>query len=163
MSASNPLRKFVEKVNRYPAPISAFLMTKVFRHKVKLAGTTSIDVVSTNGQQVEYRMRNRKKVQNHIGSVHAAAMALLAESATGFIVGINLPGDKLPLIKCMNLNYVKRATGNMKAIAVLTDEQVTLLNEREKGEINVQVKVTDETGIEPVVCEMIWAWVPKRS
>ncbi|MBJ2138707.1 DUF4442 domain-containing protein [Paraglaciecola chathamensis] len=163
MSASNPLKKFVEKVNQYPAPISAFLMTKVFRHKVKLAGTTSIDVVATNGQQVEYRMKNRKKVQNHIGSVHAAAMALLAESATGFIVGINLPGDKLPLIKRMNLNYVKRATGDMKAVAVLTDEQIKLLCEQEKGEINVQVKVTDETGIEPVVCEMIWAWVPKRA
>tara|TARA_R110002012_G_scaffold180507_1_gene346326 strand:+ start:412 stop:915 length:504 start_codon:yes stop_codon:yes gene_type:complete len=162
MPVSNPLRKFVDKVNQYPAPISAFLMTKVFRHKVKLAGTTSIDVVATNGRQVEYRMKNRKKVQNHIGSVHAAAMALLAESATGFIVGINLPGDKLPLIKCMNLNYVKRATGDMKAIATLTDEQIALLEEQEKGEVNVHVKVTDATGIEPVECEMIWAWVPKR-
>ena len=101
-------------------------------------------------------------MQNHIGSVHAAAMALLAESATGFIVGINLPGDKLPLIKCMNLNYVKRATGDMTAVATLTDAQIALLAQQEKGEINVQVKVTDETGIQPVECEMIWAWVPKR-
>ncbi|GAC35259.1 DUF4442 domain-containing protein [Paraglaciecola polaris] len=162
MSVSNPLRKFVDKVNQYPASVSAFLMTKVFRFKVKLAGTTSIEVVSTDGRRVEYRLKNRTKVQNHIGSVHAAAMALLAESATGFIVGINLPGDKLPLIKCMNLNYVKRATGDMTAVATLTDAQIALLAQQEKGEINVQVKVTDETGIQPVECEMIWAWVPKR-
>ncbi|WP_158768753.1 DUF4442 domain-containing protein [Paraglaciecola sp. L1A13] len=162
MPVSNPLRKFVDKINHYPAPISTFLMTKVFRHKVKLAGTTSIEVLATDGLQVEFRLKNRKKVQNHIGSVHAAAMALLAESATGFIVGINLPGDKLPLIKCMNLNYVKRATGDMTAVATLTHEQVTLLNQQDKGEINVQIKVTDANGIEPVECEMIWAWVPKR-
>ena len=48
-------------------------------------------------------------------------MALLAESCTGFIVGINLPGDKLPLIKRMELNYVKRATGDMTAVARLTE------------------------------------------
>ena len=153
MSVSNPLRKFVDKVNQYPASVSAFLMTKVFRFKVKLAGTTSIEVVSTDGRRVEYRLKNRTKVQNHIGSVHAAAMALLAESATGFIVG---------MIKCMNLNYVKRATGDMTAVATLTDAQIALLAQQEKGEINVQVKVTDETGIQPVECEMIWAWVPKR-
>ena len=46
--------------------------------------------------------------------------------------------------------------------ANLTDEQIALLEGQEKGEINVHVKVTDATGIEPVECEMIWTWVPKR-
>ena len=89
-------------------------------------------------------------------------MALLAESCTGFIVGINLPGDKLPLIKRMDLNYVKRATGDMTAVASLTDEQIALMQTAEKGEVSVKVQVTDATGIEPLECEMIWAWVPKR-
>jgi acyl-coenzyme A thioesterase PaaI-like protein len=136
-------------------------MTWVFRFKVKLAGTTGIEVLHTDGQTATYRQKNRRKAQNHIGSVHAAAMALLAESCTGFIVGINLPGDKLPLIKRMGLNYVKRATGDMTAVASLTDEQITLMQTAEKGEVNVKVTVTDATGIEPLECEMIWAWIPK--
>ena len=115
----------------------------------------------TDGQSATYRQKNRRKAQNHIGSVHAAAMALLAESCTGFIVGINLPGDKLPLIKRMDLRYVKRATGDMIAVASLTDEQIALMQTAEKGEVNVKVTVTDETGIEPLVCEMIWAWITK--
>ena len=97
----------------------------------------------------------------HVGSVHAAAMALLAESSTGFVVGVNLPGDKLPLIKEMNFKYVKRAQGDMHAVAHLTDEQIALMQTQEKGEVTVAVKVTDAQGIEPVLCEMIWAWVPK--
>ena len=137
-------------------------MTMMFRYKVKLAGTTGIEVLHTDGKTVTYRQKNRRKAQNHIGSVHAAAMALLAESCTGFIVGINLPGDKLPLIKTMKLNYVKRATGDMTAVASLTDEQIALMQTQEKGEVNVTVKVTDETGIVPVECEMLWAWVPKK-
>lgn len=162
MSVTNPLRKFVDKVNQYPSGVSAFLMTRVFRYKVKLAGTAGIEVLATDGKTVTYRQKNRKKVQNHIGSVHAAAMALLAESASGFIVGINLPGDKLPLIKCMKLNYVKRASGDMTAVASLTDQQIALMQNTDKGEVIVQVVVTDATGIEPVICEMIWAWVAKR-
>jgi acyl-coenzyme A thioesterase PaaI-like protein len=137
-------------------------MTWVFRYKVKLAGTTGIEVLQTDGKTATYRQKNKRKAQNHIGSVHAAAMALLAESCTGFIVGINLPGDKLPLIKRMDLNYVKRATGDMTAVASLTDEQIALMQTAEKGEVNVKVNVTDATGIEPIECEMIWAWVAKR-
>jgi acyl-coenzyme A thioesterase PaaI-like protein len=163
MSKKNPLRDFVNKVNQYPQWLSAFLMTKVFRFKVKLAGTTGIEVLFTDGKTAHYRQKNYRKAQNHIGSVHAAAMALLAESCTGFIVGINLPGDKLPLIKTMNLNYLKSATGDMTAVASLTDEQITLMQTAEKGEVNVKITVTDASGIEPLICEMIWAWVPKKS
>jgi acyl-coenzyme A thioesterase PaaI-like protein len=162
MFVKNPFRKFVDKVNQYPGWLSSFLMTQMFRYKVKLAGTTGIEVLYTDGKTATYRQKNRRKAQNHIGSVHAAAMALLAESCTGFIVGINLPGDKLPLIKRMDLHYVKRATGDMTAVASLTDEQIALMQTAEKGEVSVKVQVTDATGIEPVECAMIWAWVPKR-
>lgn len=161
MAIINPLRTYVDKVNQYPAWLSGKLMTWLFRFKVKLAGTTGIEVLHTDGKTATYRQKNRRKAQNHIGSVHAAAMALLAESCTGFIVGINLPGDKLPLIKRMDLNYVKRATGDMTAVASLTDEQITLMQTADKGEINVKVQVTDATGIEPLKCEMIWAWITK--
>ena len=163
MSVKNPLRKFVDKVNQYPGWLSSLLMTQMFRYKVKLAGTTGIEVLHTDGKTVTYRQKNKRKAQNHIGSVHAAAMALLAESCTGFIVGINLPGDKLPLIKTMKLNYVKRASGDMTAVASLTDEQIALMQTQEKGEVNVAVKVTDASGIMPVECEMLWAWVPKNK
>lgn len=161
MSASNPLRNFVMKVNQYPQWLSSRLITWMFRFKVKLAGTAGVDIVGTDLKQVTFKQKNRKKVQNHIGSVHAAGMALLAESATGFIVGVNLPGDKLPLIKNMNLNYVKRATGDMQAVASLSDQQILQLQTQDKGEMTVKVTVTDAMDIEPVVAEMVWAWVPK--
>ncbi len=161
MSKTNPLRHFVNKVNQYPAWLSGKLMTWVFRHKVKLTGTVSIDILETDGKQVTFRQKNYKKVQNHIGSVHAACSALLAESATGFIVGINLPGDKLPLIKDMNLSYVKRSSGDMTGVARLTDEQIQKMQDEDKGDISVAVTITDGTGTETVKAEMIWAWVPK--
>ena len=75
---------------------------------------------------------NRKIVQNHIGGVHAAAMALLAETATGFVAGMSIPGDRLPLLKSMEVNYVKRAKGNLEAVASLDDEAIAMIVREEK-------------------------------
>lgn len=161
MSVNNPLRKFVDKAMQYPAWLGPRLITWVFRWKVKLAGTVALDILETDGKRAVFRQKNKRKAQNHIGTVHAAAMALLAESATGFIVGINLPSNKLPLLKTMNLKYVKRSTGVITAVASLTDEQINKLMTEPKGDIEVKVQVTDETGIVPMEAEMVWAWVEK--
>jgi hypothetical protein len=50
----------------------------------------------------------------------------------------------------------------MKAVASLTEEQVSAMQTLEKGETTVLVVVTDADGKEPIVMEMVWAWTPKR-
>jgi hypothetical protein len=47
-------------------------------------------------------------------------------------------------------------------VATLTQADVDRIILTEKGEITVPVKVTDADGNEPIQCEMIWAWTPKR-
>ena len=56
----------------------------------------------------------------------------------------------------------KRATGGMRAEATLTEQQREEIASKPKGDVLVQCRVTDESGIEPIRCEMIWAWVPKK-
>ncbi|WP_395345208.1 DUF4442 domain-containing protein [Ningiella sp. W23] len=161
MAKINPLRTFADKCLTYPHGLAMFLLTFVFRYKVKLVRTAGVKILDTDLKQVTFFQKNRTKVQNHIGGVHAAAMALLAESASGFVVGLNLPGDKLPLIKSMNLKYVKRSVGDITAVAHVTDKQILQMQSEDKGDLMVAVKVTDESGDEPVICEMNWAWISK--
>jgi hypothetical protein len=99
-------------------------------------------------------------VQNHIGGVHAAAMALLAETATGMVVGMNVRDDCLPLAKQMQVNFKKRSQGAMRAVAVLDDSQRAAMQQSDKGEVKVRVEVSDESGAAPVECEFTWAWIP---
>jgi len=162
MAVVNPLRQFAEKALTFPHCLGMRLLTTVFRFKVKLVGTTGIKIIDTDLQSVTFFVKNRSKVRNHIGQVHAATMALLAESATGFVVGLNLPGDKLPLIKSMDLKYVRRSKGDMTAVAKVSDEQIKRMQSEDKGDFLVDVCVTDESGEEPIICQMNWAWVPKR-
>eukprot|EP01137_Pigoraptor_chileana_P032642 Opistho-2@22320 len=141
--------------------LKTFARNLALGNAVKFAGTAGVDFVELKNDKVHVRIQNKKKVQNHIGSVHAAAMALLAETATGFVVGMNIPDNRLTVIKSMKVNYIKLAKGDMEAVSHLTPEHLEFIRTNEKGELLVPVKVTDSTGNEPVTCEMVWAWLPK--
>ena len=68
----------------------------------------------------------------------------------------------LPLIKSLKVEYLKRSQGDMVAVAHLRPEDIARIQSEPKGEVLVPVTVTDESGNEPIRCEMLWAWVPKQ-
>ena len=144
-----------------PASFHAFGYTVVFNSMVKLAGTSGLQVETLNQREAVVYLANKRKIQNHIGSLHACAMSLAAESATGMIVGMNVPDTHIPVIKQMNISFVRRCQGDIRARAVLSEEDYRRINEEDRGEVNVEVLVEDESGNEPIKAEMIWAWVSK--
>lgn len=158
----NQLTRSVAKFQGLPGNLKPWLTSFVLGNVVPMVGTAKLRFEEIGSERVVVTIRNQRKVQNHIKGVHAAAMALLAETATGFCVGMNVPDDKLPLIKTMKVDYLKRAVGDMKAVAQLRPEQVQQILTQDKGEVTVPVVITDESGQEPIQCEMVWAWVPKK-
>ena len=132
----------------------------VLRRAVPFTGTAGLDFVTVTPAQAEIAIPNRKRVHNHIGGVHASAMNLLAETATGMVVGLNVRDDCVPLAKELKMSFRKRATGALRAVATLSDEQREQMRASDKGEVKVSVTVTDEAGVNPVECEVIWAWIP---
>jgi hypothetical protein len=58
--------------------------------QVKMAGAAGILIDKLSVDEAILRLRNRRRVQNHIGGIHAAATALLAESATGAVFAMNV-------------------------------------------------------------------------
>ena len=135
--------------------------TVLFNTMVKLAGTAGLRVEKLNNREVEVHLRNRWRIQNHIGGLHACSMALAAESATGILVGMNVPDTHIPLIKKMNVNFVRRCQGDIRVRATLGEDDYKRINEDDKGEVTVDVRVEDESGKEPIEAEMIWAWISK--
>lgn len=161
MQATNRLSRLIGLCFRLPESWRMPAATFLFGSAVKFFRTAGTRITELDNQRVVMRLRNRRKVQNHIRGVHAAAMALLAESATGLVVGLNLPDSKLPLLKSMKVDYVKRASGDLTAVATLSDAQLRAIREDDKGDVSVAVSVTDAAGNQPIVAEFIWAWRPK--
>ncbi|HRH16061.1 MAG TPA: DUF4442 domain-containing protein [Aquabacterium sp.] len=158
----NQLSRQLARFSGLPAVLRPGLTSFLLGQVVPMVGTARLHFEEVSSQRVVVTIRNRRKVQNHIKGVHAAAMALLAETATGFCVGMNLPDDKLPLIKTLHVDYLKRAQGDMKAVAQLSPEQIRMILTEDKGEVTVPVSITDESGQSPISCQMVWAWVPKK-
>jgi uncharacterized protein (TIGR00369 family) len=66
---------------------------------------------------VEVHIKNRKEIQNHLGSIHAAAMCNAAELAGGTLTEISLPEGKRWIPSGMNVQYLAKAKTDLKAIA----------------------------------------------
>jgi len=159
---ANRFNRIVSKINKSPDFMRSFLLTRLFCSTVKYAGTSGVKLLSVSNTQVKLALANKKKVQNHIGGIHAVAAALLAESATGIVFGMNVPDTCVPLLKSMKINYQRRMQGDLQAVSSLTNEQVQAITASDKGDLTVAVEITDESGQQPIECIMEWAWVSKK-
>ena len=162
----NRLERQLDRLVDVPAFARTWFRSVVLRRAVPFTGTAGLEFLQMSRERVEIGLKNEKKVQNHIGGIHASAMNLLAETATGMVVGMNVRDDCIPLAKELKMAFKKRATGAMRAVAILTPEQQALMRDSNKGEVKVQVTVTDEAGVQPVECEFTWAWMssgPRKS
>ncbi|BCT88119.1 DUF4442 domain-containing protein [Acinetobacter variabilis] len=163
MTKSNQLTKLVKATSRLPQGMRTALLSKTFGRVVPMVGSAKIRYQEVSASKVVVSMVNHKAMQNHIGQIHACAMALLAETATGFVTAMNVPDSAVVLIKSLKVDFKRPTKGAMTAVATLTPEQQELMQSSEKGETLVQVIVTDESGEAPIQCEMLWAWIAKNQ
>lgn len=161
MAQINRLSKLVKTTSKFPKKIRNVLWNKAFGRIVPMVGTAKVQYLEMQSNKVVVHLANHKGMQNHIGQLHACAMALIAETATGFVAAMNVPDTAIVLIKSFKLDFKRPTKGAMTAVATLTTEQQQLMQTTAKGETLVSVSVTDESNEEPIQCEMLWAWVSK--
>ena len=163
MAKANSLTRVVDKLAGFPPPVRKLLITTAFNSQVRFAGTGGVQFEVLEEGRAVLVMRNRRKVQNHIRGIHAAAMSLLAETATGAVLGMTIPDTHIPLLKSMHVDYVRRAKGALRAEATLPPDMRERVLTQDKGDFAVPIRVTDEDGEEPIKAQMVWAWVPKKK
>lgn len=163
MSKPNRLFKIVQATYKLPQALRSTVWSKTFGRVVPMVGTANIRYLDVSQTKVVVRIENKRNMQNHIKGVHAAAMALLAETATGFVTGLNVPDNRILLIKSLHVDYVKVAKGGLTATATLSPEQQQFILDNEKGDLEIPISVVDDSGESPIQCKMVWAWLPKRK
>lgn len=162
MAARNRLARILSKLDVLPQSLRSRAVTMLMGRVVPYVATSDVQIEELTAERCIASIPNHRQVRNHIGGIHAAAMALLAETATGFVVAVNVPDTHVPVIKTLRVDYRKRLKGAMRVEAWLTQDQRGRIQAEDKGEVTVHVRATDEAGQEPIECEMVWAWIPKQ-
>ena len=167
---NNQFTKLLTITKFLPANVRAKILSSAFGKIVPFVGTVGIYYETVAPDKVVVSLENDKKVQNHIGSVHAVAVTLLAETATGFILGLNLPSDRVLLVKSYNVNFYRPLKkGQVAAVATLSDEQRLDILNTPKGEMVIPCYIEDRSieqqdkQRDPITVEMTWAWIPKQQ
>ena len=142
----NKLTKTLKQLDFLPEGLKMKTISFVLGNTVKYVGTSGVNFEKITPNELVVSLPNKNKVRNHIGQIHAAATTLLAETATGIIVGVNIPDNKIPLMKTLKVDFIRRSKGKQTAVSTLSEEQINLIQTTDKGETLVPVKVTDETG-----------------
>lgn len=130
---------------------SELLATVPFAHRANL------EIVHAEGGHVVVRIPNEPKNQNHVGTVHAAALVLVGETAGGLAL-LNEPRLQgyLLLAKGLQIRYRKPSTGDCSASARLSEEAVQAalagLNEHGKVDVPLAVELRNDAG--ELLCEM---------
>ena len=107
----------------------------------------------------EVRIRKRRAVQNHIGTVHAIAMCNMAEVAAGIMTDVTIPPTHRWIPKGMTVEYLKKAETHLHAVTELQP----LPPFGAAADLPVTVNVLDTAG-QTVFRAVITMWVsPKKS
>lgn len=102
-------------------------------------------------------MRKRRAVQNHLGTVHAIAMANLCELAGGMLMEVTIPTSLRWIPRGMTIEYLRKAPGHVSATARLDKKDWS-----PPENIGVPVSVTDAQGTE-VVRAVITMYVAEKK
>jgi len=104
------------------------------------------------------RMRDRRAVRNHIGTVHAIALCNMAELAAGLVTDATLPDSMRWIPKGMSVRYLNKAVGTMTATARVPSPAANA----DGAELHAIVEVRD-TSDEVVFDADITMWITLRK
>jgi len=163
MASPSELCRLVSRFESLPTGLRLGIIAFILGKKIPFIATAKLKIQELSDKRVAISIQSRRRVQNHLKGIHAVAMALLAETTTGLAIGMHLPDDKIPLLKTLKIDYLRRPRGDLAAIAELSPVQMEDVLSLTRGEISVPVIITDQTGAMPIQCELIWAWIPRKG
>ena len=148
----NPIRENWDRLHSLPGGKAAY--SKLIGMLAPYTGTINGRVEELRDGYARCTLQDRRKVRNHLRSVHAIALVNLAELTGNLALGYSMPADARFIPTGIDIRYIKKARGTITGVAECpipdTSESqtfivpVTLMNQA--GETVAEVTLTTLVG-----------------
>jgi acyl-coenzyme A thioesterase PaaI-like protein len=142
-----------------PLPGGAWLFGRLVGRVAPYSGSMSPRVVALEPGMARVEIRDRRRLRNHLHSIHALALANLGELASGLAMTMALPPDVRGIPIRLEIDYLKKARGRIiaegraappSAVPAPTDATAT-------------ARLTDEAGDQVARLTVTWRLSPPAT
>lgn len=155
LSHTNAVRDLWRRCTRWPFGTRIF--SALLSHQIPYTGTIGAHVLALRHGASEVRLFDRRRVRNHLRSIHAIALANLAEYAGNLALAYGLPPDARFIVRELSMTYEKKARGT-----ILARGSCDCPTTSAKADIPVIVEMFDTTGERVATAKVLTRVGPKR-
>ncbi|MFB6263276.1 MAG: hotdog fold domain-containing protein [Bradymonadaceae bacterium] len=153
---ANPVRAMWDRLSAVPGGRTLF--SKAIGLMAPYTGTIKPQVTEVREGYARVEMEERRKVRNHLGSVHAMALTNLGEITSGLAVLYGLPSDVRGIVTAFEIDYEKKARGRLVA-----ESDAVLPPLTEEREVAVPYTIRDSDDDVVARGESTWLLDPQSS
>jgi len=156
--ARDPAANILEiwtRLKRYP--FGRWIFNFLLRRLVPYTGTISPIVRHLEPGRAEVEIKDRRRVRNHLRSIHATALVTLGEAASGLALIAALPADQRSILVGFEIEYFKKARGTLTAESTAP----TIETSNERREVLIESSIFDASRNEVAHATARWLVGPR--
>jgi acyl-coenzyme A thioesterase PaaI-like protein len=143
-----------KRLSRVPGGRRIFSM--IIGRMAPYTGTMGARIQELSPGYSRWTLRDRRRVRNHLNSVHAVALVNLAEVASGTAMLTALPPGTRGIVTGLSMEYLKKARGTLTAECRCTVPAID-------GETRYDVRADVRDADGEVVARGTVTWLLRRS
>jgi len=157
-AAAPPLRILALWQRLSGLPGGRLLFSLLLGRFVRYSGTIHARVLQLESGLCVARMRDRRRVRNHLRSVHATALVTFGELASGLAMTAALPRGMRAIVTGLEIEYKKKARG-----LLTVHGRSPIPDGEERREYEVTATITDSSTVEVAEVRVRWLVGPEQD
>ena len=140
-------------------PLGRRFFNFLLARTVPYSGTIGAQVLSLENGLVKIALKDKRKIRNHLNSIHAIALANLGELASGLAMMSTIDSSTRAIVVNLEIEYLKKARGELLAVGrANTPDTITT-----RIENIVEAEITDSEGDIVSKLKVHWLLSPREE